>query len=169
MRPLVRLVFILVVLFFTALHQFAGNPLVKQGDRFLTPIKSSSKSDSSLAILLFSSNIDKTPGIRPEAEESSSTGAHICSCQILHLESSNYDHREVAVFAEKTNNGSSTDYAIAKCRIQKEKKILKKMFFDKVKVVAEIHATGSCKSMFFRLKTADNQLQLYAILNADIY
>jgi hypothetical protein len=43
------------------------------------------------------------------------------------------------------------------------------MFYDKIKTVAELRGTGSCKSMFFRLKTADNHLQLYEILNADIY
>jgi hypothetical protein len=168
MRPLIRLVFILVVLFFTALHLFAGNFPERSVDPSLAAIKNPVMSDSSLSVLTLSPETGKTAGKQTE-EEGATTGSHICSCQILHLESSNFDHREVAVFAEKTNNGASADYAIAKSRIQKEKKILKKLFFDKVKVVAEIQSTGSCKSMFYRLKTANQQLQLYTILNADIY
>lgn len=169
MRPLNRLLFILVVLFFTALHLFAGNTPVRPVDLYLATIKNLGKADTSLSVLPSSSNFVKAAAKENDAAASASAGAHICSCQILHLESSNYDHREGAVFAEKTNNGSSVDYDIARGRIRKEKKILKKIFFDKVKVVAELQATGSCKSMFFRLKTADSQLQLYAILNADIY
>ncbi len=42
------------------------------------------------------------------------------------------------------------------------------MFYDKVKVIAELQGESSCKSMYFRLHTADHQLQLYEILNADI-
>ncbi len=42
------------------------------------------------------------------------------------------------------------------------------MFYEKVKVVAEMQGTGSCKSMFYQLRSADSHLQLYEILNADI-
>jgi len=100
-------------------------------------------------------------------EEVSNSAGRICSCQILNLESANYDHRYVVLLAEKTNDGSSAVYAAAKNRIAKEKKQLKQMFYDRVKVVAEMQGTGSCKSMFFRLRAADSQLQLYEILNAD--
>jgi hypothetical protein len=78
------------------------------------------------------------------------------------------EDRDVALLAEKKNDGSRTAYAIAKNRIQKEKKHLKQMFYDKIKVVSEIQETGSCKELFYRLKTANVRLQLYEILNADI-
>jgi hypothetical protein len=72
------------------------------------------------------------------------------------------------LLAEKKNDGSRTAYAIAKNRIQKEKKHLKKMFYDKIEVVSEMQGMGSCKEMFYRLRTADENLRLYEILNADI-
>jgi hypothetical protein len=97
-------------------------------------------------------------------EKTSVAGGRICSCQILNLESSNYDHRYVVLLAEKT---SATGFKGARDRIQKEKKNLKKLFYDKVKVVAEVQGKESCKTMYFRLHTADSKLQLYAILNAD--
>ncbi len=100
-------------------------------------------------------------------EENSSNGVKVCSCQILNLESTNYNHHYVVLLAEKTNDGQSSAFRIAKNRIRKEKKQLKNLFYDKVKVVAEIHGTGSCKSMFYKLKMVNRNLQLYEILNAD--
>jgi hypothetical protein len=99
----------------------------------------------------------------------SSSNGRICSCQILNLQSSNYDHRYVALLAEKTNNGNGTEYAIAKKTLQKEKKQLREMFYDKVNVVAEKQGTGSCTAMFKQLKSKDKNLQLYEILNADAF
>ena len=104
----------------------------------------------------------------PNSEEESSSTGKICSCQVLNLESSNFDHRYVVLLAEKKNDGSGAAYSIAKNRIQKEKKHLKQMFYDKIKVVSETQGTGSCKEMFYRLKSANVRLQLYEILNADI-
>jgi len=102
------------------------------------------------------------------SEETNSSEEKICSCQVLNLESSNFDHRYVVLLAEKKNDGTGTAYTIAKNRIQKEKKHLKQMFYDKIKVVSEKQGTGSCKEMFYRLRKADVSLQLYEILNADI-
>jgi hypothetical protein len=42
------------------------------------------------------------------------------------------------------------------------------MFYDKIEVVSEMQGMGSCKEMFYRLRTADENLRLYEILNADI-
>ena len=102
------------------------------------------------------------------SDETKSSTGKICSCQVLNLESSNFDHRFVVLLAEKKNDGTRSAYTIAKNRIQKEKKHLKQMFYDKIEVVSEKQAAGSCKEMFYRLKTADVSLQLYEILNADI-
>jgi hypothetical protein len=98
-----------------------------------------------------------------------SKGAKICSCQILNLESANYQHRNVAVFAEKTNHGNySSDYKIAKDAIEKEKRHLRQMFYDKLKVVNKIAQTTDCRSLYIKLKGADSSLVMYDILDADI-
>ncbi len=106
-------------------------------------------------------------GNMPISSGNPSTTARVCSCQIVDLESSNYEHRHVALLAEKTNYGSNSDFIITRNRIEKEKKQLKKLFYDKIKLISEIHQTVSCKSLYFKLRTADSQLQLYEILNAD--
>ena len=66
------------------------------------------------------------------------------------------------------NDGSELAYSIAKDRIREGKKHLKQMFYDKVKVVSEMQGAGTCKSMYYRLRSADKNLQLYEILNADM-
>jgi hypothetical protein len=99
--------------------------------------------------------------------ETSQSASRICSCQVLNLESSNYDHRSVVLLSEKTNDGTAAAYSAAKNRLLKEKRHLKKMFYDKVKVIAEFQGAGSCKSMFLHLHTTNRDLQLYEILNAD--
>jgi len=93
----------------------------------------------------------------------------ICSCQILNLQSANYIHRNVAVFAEKTNNGnSSLNYRIAKQVIEKEKKHLRELFYDKMEVLNTVAETIDCKSLYNKLKGADQSLIIYDILDADI-
>jgi hypothetical protein len=71
------------------------------------------------------------------------------------------------LLSEKTNDGTPAAYSAAKSRLLKEKRHLKKMFYDKVKVIAEFQGAGSCKSMFLRLHTTNKNLQLYEILSAD--
>jgi len=105
--------------------------------------------------------------VNVSAEEKNTT-VRICSCQILDLESSNYNQQRVVLLAEKTGHGGSKDFTVARNHIQKEKKHLKQLFYDKVKLVAETQGTGSCRSLYFKLKTADSRLQLYEILDADI-
>jgi hypothetical protein len=93
----------------------------------------------------------------------------ICSCQILDLKSSNYDHRHLAIFAEKTNNGDlSAGHSIAKNVIEKEKKHLKEMFYDQLKVVNRVSESGDCQSLYSKLKLNDQSLVIYDILDADI-
>ncbi len=100
-------------------------------------------------------------------KEMNLSSSRICSCQILNLESSNYDHHSVVLLSEKANDGSSAAYTAAKNRLQKEKNHLKKMFYDKIKVVATFQGVGTCKSMFLHLRSSDENLKLYEILNAD--
>jgi hypothetical protein len=162
MHPLIRFAAFLVFLSLAAVSVLAGSNssrpvstrVFQQGqinrlDHFLR---------NSASIL----SLEKKP-ISGSEKSSSSTG-RICSCQILNLESSNYEHRFVVLLAEKTNGESFKE---ARNRIQKEKKNMKKLFYDKVKLVAEMQGLGTCKSMYFRLHAADSKLQLYEILNAD--
>ena len=102
-------------------------------------------------------------------KNASTVGTKICSCQILSMESSNYQHHNVAVFAEKTNHGNySAEYKVAKNAIEKEKKNLKRLFYDKVKVVNNISQTTDCKSLYIKLKGVDQSLMMYDILDADV-
>jgi hypothetical protein len=165
MRPLIRIAFTLFFLCLAALNVFGDGrspgPVIPASFHYhyiKTP-------DSLLSVLVTVIPANKNP--EPSPDEASVSRGRICSCQILNLESSNYDHRYVVLLAEKTNDESTAAFNAAKNRIRKERKRLKEMFYDKIKTVAELHGTGSCKSMFFRLKTADSHLQLYEILNAD--
>jgi hypothetical protein len=166
MHPLIRISFTLFLLCFAVKTGFAEQGSVRPVMRVSIVSARIEKLDSILSNQVSVMEIKKESELTSE-EENSSKGK-ICSCQVLNLESSNFDHRYVVLLAEKKNDGSRTAYAIAKNRIQKEKKHLKQMFYDKIKVVSEIQGTGSCKELFYRLKTANVRLQLYEILNADI-
>lgn len=147
-------------IFFISIHSlFAGNGLHKHHDKYPPGSKTLVGIDSAISL----ADIVETD----KSSKFSPTGNLICSCQILNMESSNYDHRYVVLLAEKANSGKASDFRKAKNRIQKEKKRLREMFYDRIQVVTEIETSGSCKSMFFRLKTANDRLQLYEILNAD--
>jgi hypothetical protein len=166
MRPLIRIAFTLFILCPAASSIFAGTgsvkPVLQPSFTSLNILKLDSFLSASVSVIQVKNISESSP------DASSESGSRVCSCQILNLGSSNYDHRYVVLLAEKTNDGRSSDFTIARNRIQKEKKQLKQLFYDKVKVVAEMQGTGSCKSMFFRLRAADRHLQLYEILNADV-
>lgn len=93
----------------------------------------------------------------------------ICSCQVLDLKSSNYEHKHVAVFAEKSKyDDFSADFHAAKIAIEKEKKHLKDFFYDQLQVVGNISEETDCRTLYLKLKYADQSLVLYDILNADL-
>jgi hypothetical protein len=165
MRPLIRIAFVLFILCLAVFNIFAGTASVRPVRPNTFKFQNIAKLDSFLSARI---SVYSAKKISESSPKTSPGSDRICSCQILNLESSNYDHRYVVLLAEKTNDGSSTAYNAAKNRIKKEKKQLKHLFYDKVKTVAEMQGTGSCKSMFYRLRTADSHLQLYEILNADI-
>src|SRR5215467_9412542 len=60
---------------------------------------------------------------------SSIKNQRICACQVLNLQSSNYDHRYVVLLAERTDFASGAGFRAARNRIEKEKKKLKKLFY----------------------------------------
>jgi hypothetical protein len=166
MRPLIRIAFTLLFLCLAIMNVFGGSGSAKPVSPSVFQIHNLVTLDSLLTVRVTLSVVEESSDVTPTATSNST--ARICSCQVLNLESSNYDHRYVVLLAEKTNDGSGTAFVLARNRIQKEKKHMKQMFYDKIKVVSEMQGTGSCKSMFYQLRTADSHLQLYEILNADI-
>ncbi len=166
MHPLIRISIALFLLCIAFQTGFAGEGSVRPVKRISLVSVQIETLDSILSNRVSFTEVKKESELT--SEEASSSAGKICSCQVLNLESSNFDHRYVVLLAEKKNDGNGTAYTIAKNRIQKEKKHLKQMFYDKIKVVSEMQGAGSCKEMFYRLRTADESLRLYEILNADI-
>jgi hypothetical protein len=166
MHPLIRISFALFLLCFAFQTGFAGQGSVRPVKRVTLVSEQIEKLDSNLNNRVSVTEVKKES--EQNSEKTNSSEEKICSCQVLNLESSNFDHRYVVLLAEKKNDGTESAYSIAKNRIQKEKKHLKQMFYDKIKVVSEKQGTGSCKDMFYRLRKADVSLKLYEILNADI-
>jgi hypothetical protein len=164
MHPLIRTPFALLLLCHASVSSLAGAGSTKPVSVISIQADQIQKLNSFL-----SSSMTILETVSAGEGNAAANSGKICSCQILDLESSNFHHQQVVLLAEKTIHGESSDYSLIRSRIQKEKKQLKKMFYDKVKVVSEIQGAGSCKSLYIRLKSADSNLQLYEILNADIY
>jgi hypothetical protein len=165
MHPLIRHSFVLVYLCLSTIDLMAGQGSAKPVHALQLRMDQIQQLDH----LLSSNLLVQTTGNPVNASaETKNTTVRICSCQILDLESRNYNQQRVVLLAEKTSHGESKDYTVARNHIQKEKKHLKQLFYDKVKLVAETQGTGSCQSFYFKLKTADSRLQLYEILDADI-
>ena len=116
----------------------------------------------------FIKKVKRTSDNLPVEITQAATVSKICSCQILDMKSTNYDHRHVAVFAEKTFHGDSQDYQVAHSALEKEKKQLKKLFYDKLEVVSAHAEQTDCKTLYIKLKYADQSLVIYEVLNADI-
>ncbi len=92
----------------------------------------------------------------------------ICSCQVLELQSTNHRHRNIALFAEKSNGRSLlADMGRMNRVIEKEKKHMQSFFYDKLTVVNVFTEATDCRSLYARLKNKNRSLVLYDILNAD--
>lgn len=96
------------------------------------------------------------------------TTAKVCACQILNLHSNNHHLKNAVVFAEKTNSNEQTDLATAKTRLEKEKRLLRILFYNKIQVIAKTSAATDCNTLFLQLKKKQDNLLLYEVLNADI-
>jgi len=93
----------------------------------------------------------------------------ICSCQILVLQNNFRRQRNFALFAEITKRKNiNSDLSITKKLIEKEKRYMKAMFYDKVEVINTFSEVTDCRSLFKKLKSDHKQLYLYDILDADI-
>lgn len=162
MYPTFRSFFGIAILSLITLNCSAGNASV-------SPVFSKIFNDNYLSVLDSLSNhpVSLSGTEISVSKEEDLSSSRICSCQVLNLGSNNYDLRSVVLLSEKTNDGSSDAFIAAKNRLQSEKSHLKKMFFDKITVLASFQGTGSCRNMFKRLQSADRNLKLYEIVNAD--
>ncbi|AEV98926.1 hypothetical protein A4D02_10250 [Niastella koreensis] len=94
--------------------------------------------------------------------------AKVCACQILNLRSNNHDIMNAVVFAEKTNNEGNADFAKAKTRLEKEKRMLLSLFYNKIEVISRTTAATDCNTLYKKLKKMQEDLLMYEVLNADI-
>ncbi|MBS1667101.1 MAG: hypothetical protein JST58_06985 [Bacteroidetes bacterium] len=93
----------------------------------------------------------------------------ICSCQILALQTSYRRQRNFALFAEITKRRNmSSDLHVTRKVLDKEKRYMRAMFYDKVEVINTFSEATDCRSLFKKLKTDHKQLYMYDILDADI-
>jgi hypothetical protein len=96
------------------------------------------------------------------------TPAKVCACQILNLRSNNHHVKNAVVFAEKTSKEGQEDLVKAKMRLEKEKRLMRILFFNKIEVIAKTTAATDCNTLFMQLKKKQDDLLLYEVLNADI-
>ena len=94
--------------------------------------------------------------------------AKVCACQILNLRSNNHYVKNAVVFSEKTNKEGQHDLAKAKTRLEREKRLMRLLFYTKIKVIAKTTAATDCNTLFIQLKKKQDNLLLYEVLNADI-
>lgn len=94
--------------------------------------------------------------------------AKVCACQLLDVKSNNEDFQNLAVFAEKTNNGDvPTEKQAALAVLQKEHKNLKN-FYSTITVKREIVAMSDCSTLVKQLRGAYDNLKVFETLDADI-
>jgi hypothetical protein len=94
--------------------------------------------------------------------------AKVCACQILNLRSNNHHVKNAVVFAEKTNSEGQGNLAKAQTRLEKEKRMMRSLFYNKIQVIAKTTAATDCNTLFIKLKKKQDDLLLYEVLNADI-
>lgn len=92
----------------------------------------------------------------------------ICVCEILELQNNNSRFTNVAIFAEKTNKGNiGSGYKAAERIIAREKKQMRSIYFDAVKINTRMAVASNCLSLYMKLKAQAPALKLYDILDAD--
>ena len=92
----------------------------------------------------------------------------VCACQILNLRSNNHHVKNAVVLSEKTIKEGANDLVQAKIRLEKEKNLMRLLFFPRIEVIARTTAETDCNTLFIQLKKKQNDLLLYEVLNADI-
>jgi hypothetical protein len=94
--------------------------------------------------------------------------AKVCACQILNLRSNNQHVKNAVVFAEKSISDEHTDLAKAKTRLEKEKRLLRILFYNRIQVIAKTTAATDCNTLFLQMKKKQDNLLLYEVLDADV-
>jgi hypothetical protein len=84
------------------------------------------------------------------------------------MRSNNHHVKNAVVFAEKTNSDGEADLEKAKTRLEKEKRILRLLFYNKIEVITRTTAATDCNTLFQQLKKKKDNLLLYEVLDADI-
>ena len=92
----------------------------------------------------------------------------VCACQILNLRSNNHHVKNAVVLSEKTIKEGANDLVQAKIRLEKEKNLMRILFFPRIEVIARTTAETDCNTLFIQLKKKQDDLLLYEVLNADI-
>ena len=62
----------------------------------------------------------------------------------------------------------SSEFSVAKGRIEKEKNHKKLLFYDKLTMADNLLETPDCESLFVRLKSTDKSLGIYKIQDSEI-
>jgi len=94
--------------------------------------------------------------------------AKVCACQVLRVTSKNENETLIAVFAQGTNNGDlSAGFASATTVVEKEKKHLKGLFYDKVQTAENLTAPTRCSVLYKEIQTKYSQVRMYDVLDAD--
>ncbi|WP_205509757.1 hypothetical protein [Longitalea arenae] len=94
--------------------------------------------------------------------------AKVCACQILNLRSNNHHIMNAVVFAEKTNEAGQANFTKARIRLEREKRILRALFYNKIEVIGKTTAATDCNTLFQQLKKKKDNLLLYEVLDADV-
>src|SRR5258706_9518875 len=117
MHPLIRFAVALIFLFLAALSVLAGPKSSRPVDVILLHPWQIEEIDKMLPDS-GSVKIQDEKSVNAVANRKTLEG-RICSCQVLNLISSNYDHRYVVLLAEKKNDEGGAGFRDAKKRLQK--------------------------------------------------
>jgi|GEM_PF-3030449 len=95
--------------------------------------------------------------------------AQVCVCEIMKLGNNNDGYEEVALMSEMTGNGDlSSEYRSAAKQLVAERRRLRELFFDIVKVTEKVNAPVDCVSLYLMMAEKRSDLKLYDILDTDV-
>lgn len=119
-----------------------------------------------LALPIFSKGLTTT--LKKEKSLFEKSAAKVCACQVLRVSSNNEGENYIAVFAQGTNNGDlSANFSDAMNVLEKEKKNLKSLFYNKIKTTENVTAATDCSSLYRNIQIKYQDVKMYDILDAD--
>ncbi|MBX3241597.1 MAG: hypothetical protein KIT80_11475 [Chitinophagaceae bacterium] len=156
----------LLLRFCFALFFITAAVTAKAGEEAVHPFQFDLKVLAKASIHLFNGNAATVNSLLQRIEPRRD---RVCVCEILEVENNNIEYSNVAVLAEKENDGNiGKNYKIAEQQISVEKKQMKAIYFDKLKVNTKMAVATDCMSLYLKLSQKTSKLKLYDILNADI-